>query len=111
MATSHQKEKTWRRHILAYKESGLNQIDYAKKVGISQYQLKYWIYRLGLGKRKTNSTDGDSKFAPLTIQPSSQNICHPYQCKLTLRSGAVIEFCSAQDINTIKSLIEIVEGQ
>ena len=111
MASSENKTKIWRERVSAYKASGLTQRGYAEKEGLSLYQLKYWIYRLSAVQKGNSSIVNGPKFNPVIIRPESRG-AHPlHQFKVTLGNGTKLEFDSTEDLNAIKSLVEIVGKQ
>jgi hypothetical protein len=62
------RERFWRRHLSAWKRSGLTQREYCKRQGVSEWSFSLWKRRLA------RSTTSGVSFVPVTVTGSTTGI-------------------------------------
>lgn len=103
---SPQKAAFWRRHVDAWRESGLSQAEYSRRHGVSVKALWYW-------KRRFEKEQNPSAAAPVivAVQPSQlpprEKAYAPLM--LYLQSGLRVEVCGDFDPAVLAKLVRTVE--
>lgn len=94
MRLNQHREKFWVDHIRAWRESGLTQMQYGARQGISQGSLRYWSWRIGKeagDKKASRKKAGALNLVPVQVEPRVA----VHGCVLRGANGWAVEFSSA----------------
>lgn len=76
----------WADHLKKWRQSGLTRLEYCRKSGVKDHQLRYWAGRLAMGGSKPTA------FAKAIVDPAPVASASGGGARLVLPGGAAIEF-------------------
>lgn len=94
----------WLPHVEAQRDSGLTVRAFAAKHGLCAASLYVWRRRLrGTSTRSITAASPGPRLVPITLAVSTL-------CELVLRSGRVLRFDPALDLETVQRLVRAAEA-
>ena len=93
----------WRRHVEAWRESGLSQADYCQQQGLNRKTFSVWTRRV----QGDLSLDKDAPLELLTVQlePSAPVASAPASVMLRLANGVQLELSTAASPGWLAELL------
>ena len=92
----------WKRHIRAWRDSGLSQAAYCREYGLKHYQLCYWKTRL-------SEDQAGVSFVPLQLSSNLPVPVNHAALRLHTPNGFWIDIAGSFDPNVLKQLIFTVQ--
>ena len=94
MRSNQEREKFWGRHVEAWRESGLTQVQYSARHGISHASLSYWSWRSRkkAGEKKARGSKAAAlNLVAVQLGPKALN----HGCVVRGPHGWTVEFSSS----------------
>jgi hypothetical protein len=83
----------WRRHVEAWRESGLSQADYCRQQGLNRKTFSVWTRRVQVDL--SLDKDAPLEFLPVQLEPSAPVASTQASVMLRLAHGARLELSTA----------------
>ena len=83
----------WRRHVEAWRESGLSQADYCRQQGLNHKTFSVWTRRVQVNPSLDKNTPLD--LLPVQLEPSPSIASTQASMMLRLANGAQLELSTA----------------